>query len=97
MKTVIELGDEVKCKITGFRGIVTSYAKCLTGCDRITVQPPVKKDGKHPDSLWFDMAAVKIIKKGKVKASSVQEQVAPFGEVQKRGGGPTKVARRGVI
>lgn len=84
----VELGDLVECKITGFSGVVTSYAKCLTGCDRITVQPPVKKDGKHPDSLWFDVAAVKVLKKQKVKSKEVQGE--------KKGGWPTKVARRGV-
>lgn len=81
MKNEIELGDQVKCKITGFNGIVTSYAKCLTGCDRITIQPPVGKDGKHPDSLWFDVAAVEIIKKNKIKAKDVTGH--------KNGGWPT--------
>lgn len=87
-----ELGDEVRCKITGFQGVITSYAKCLTGCDRVTIQPPVKKDGKHPDSLWFDAAAVEVIKKGKVKTAEVQES----GSRAKMGGPPTSANRRGV-
>lgn len=82
MSDTVELGDRVKCKITGFQGIVTSYAKCLTGCDRITVQPPVDKDGKHPDPLWFDANAVEIIEKNKVKLEDVRGKV--------KGGPPSK-------
>lgn len=84
-----ELGDEVKCKVTGFQGVVTGVAKHLTGCDRIGIQPPVQKDGKHPDALWLDIASVEIIKKQKVKAASVQEK-------NKKGGPPSLVARRGL-
>lgn len=85
MKNVVELGDQVKCKVTGFSGIVTSYAKCLTGCDRVTVQPPIGKDGKHPDAMWIDAAAVEVVKKHKVKPEQVQEPVGG-----KRGGWSTK-------
>lgn len=81
---IVDLGDEVQCKITGFKGVVTSYAKCLTGCDRITIQPNVKKDGKHPEALWFDVAAVTILKKQKVKSKNVQAENA-------KGGWPTKL------
>lgn len=82
---MVELGDEVKCKITGFRGIVTGIAKCLTGCDRIDVRAPMKKDGKMGEGYWFDFHAVEIIKKQKVKAQSVQE---PAAKNETRKGGP---------
>lgn len=87
MKTISkpELGDEVVCLVTGFKGIVTSTAQCLTGCDRVVVQPPVGKDGKHADSLWVDVNAVKIVKKGKVKPTMVQ---APIDEPARKVGGP---------
>jgi hypothetical protein len=83
----IELGDEVRCKITGFQGVVTSLAKCLTGCDRLVIQPAMGKDKKHPDSLWFDVAACEIVKKQKVKAVSVQEPESP---TAKKGGPPSR-------
>lgn len=82
---MINLGDEVKCKVTGFKGVVISIAKCLTGCDRAAVQPAVSKDGKHPDSLWFDVGALDIIKKGKVKPSSVRDA-----DPEKKGGPPSR-------
>ena len=78
-----ELGDLVKCKVTGFEGVVTSYAKCLTGCDRITVQPPISKEGKMQDCIWLDVDAVEVIKKNKIK----QEEVTG----EKKGGWPSKV------
>jgi hypothetical protein len=85
MKTV-ELGDEVKCKVTGHRGIATAIAKCLTGCDRVEVKPPVDKDGKMMDGYWIDIAALEVVKKGKIKPEAVQEQ----GAARKLGGPPTR-------
>lgn len=76
----IELGDEVKCKITGFKGTVTAMAKCLTGCDRIEIKPPVDKQGKLNDSYWFDLDACEIIKKRKITPKEVTGKVK---------GGPT--------
>lgn len=78
-KNVVELGDLVKCKITGFKGIVTATSQCLTGCDRIGIQAPIQKDGKYGEYYWVDVAAVEIIKKGKVKPNSVQEEVKKGG------------------
>lgn len=82
---MVELGDQVKCKVTGFEGIVIGLAKHLTGCDRCSVQPKVDKNGKHMDGYWFDINAVEIIKKGKVKPESVRES----GPEAKKGGPPT--------
>ncbi len=82
-KKAIELGDEVRCKVTGLQGIVTSIATCLYGCDRLTVQPPmIKKSDKIPDSMWIDLPAVKLIKKGAVKAPTIDELP------EKKTGGP---------
>lgn len=70
----VELGDEVKCKITGYRGIATAIAKCLTGCDRIEIRPPMTKEGKMSESFWFDEAAVEVVKKQAIKPASVQDE-----------------------
>ena len=82
-KNKVELGDEVRDVIGGLQGIVTSHAKCLTGCDRVTVRGKVGKDGKLGEEYWFDIDAVKIITKQKIKPVSVQS-------VEKPGGPPTK-------
>jgi len=73
MSKKVELGDEVECKITGFKGVINGQSQWLTGCDKVSVQSPLQQDGKYGESLWLDAAAVKIIKKGKVKPEHVQE------------------------
>lgn len=77
----VKLGDEAKCKITGFKGIVTAHSKCLTGCDRVTIRASMQKDGKMGEEYWFDIDAVEVVKREKVKISSVQSK-----ETGKQGG-----------
>lgn len=56
------LGDRVKCKVTGFIGIVTTQATHLAGCDRLWVEPPVGEDGKSlGDAKWLDIDMVEIV------------------------------------
>jgi uncharacterized protein YodC (DUF2158 family) len=78
-KNKVELGDEVQCKVTGFKGIVTGTQQCLTGCDRVHVQAPINKEGKFGENYNLDEASVKIITKQKVKPQSVQETVKKGG------------------
>lgn len=78
-----ELGDRVKCAVTGFKGIVTTVSKHLWGCDRIGVTPEeLDKEGKPGEAYWADIDAVEILKKGIVKGHT---EVPP--EVKR--GGPT--------
>lgn len=52
---MINLGDEVKDKITGFRGIVIAICKYLNGCISVLVQPKkLTKDGTVPEPYWVD-------------------------------------------
>lgn len=71
----IELGDEVKEKVTGYTGVVIAKTEWLTGCARYAIQPKMNKDGKIPEARDFDGAAISIIKKGKVKIKQTQEEV----------------------
>ena len=64
---MINLGDEVKDTVSGFKGIATARHSYLQGCDRISVQPPIDKDGKHPDSCGFDEPQLKVTKEAKIK------------------------------
>lgn len=57
----ITLGMKVKDEVTGFAGVVTGYHSWLTGCDTVTVQPPVDKDGKQLDSQGFDVVRLTVI------------------------------------
>lgn len=50
----IELGSEVKCKVTGFKGVAVGRTEWINGCARIVVQPKVDKEGKVPDAQHID-------------------------------------------
>lgn len=66
---MIKLGDKVKDNVSGFQGIAIGRTKWLHGCDRITIQPPVDKDGKHQDAAAFDEQQVELVKAQPVKIS----------------------------
>lgn len=70
MQPLITLGDEVKDIVTGFQGIAIARCEWLHGCARVTVQPPIGKDGKVPESGTFDEMAIRIVKYAKVKGDS---------------------------
>lgn len=55
------LGDEVRHKVTGFVGIVTTHATHLSGCDRVWIEPRVGEDGKSRDGQWADIDMVEIV------------------------------------
>ncbi len=53
-KKMIYLGEKVKDKITGFRGVAIAQCVYLNGCVCYEVQPPCGKDGKMPQAIWID-------------------------------------------
>ena len=69
MAIKISLGDKVKCKITGFTGVAIAFHDYLHGCRRISVQPPVDKEGKVLDSASFDAPQLEIVKPKVAKRS----------------------------
>jgi len=62
-----ELGDTLKDTVTGFQGVAIAKCVWLYGCTRITIQPPVGKDGKIPDTGTFDEPSLIVVKKAKKK------------------------------
>lgn len=56
-----KLGSKVKCKHTGFQGVIMSRAEHLNGCMRYQIQPAIDKDGKLPDGYWFDEIQLELI------------------------------------
>lgn len=50
---MIQLGDKVKDRVTGFEGVITGAAEYLTGCRQVLVQPPAK-DGEFKEGRWID-------------------------------------------
>lgn len=86
----INLGDEVIDKVTGFKGIAVARTQWLTGCDRITVQPKLGKDGKPIDPHSFDEGQLEVVKRAAFKPQDVQEKAperpSPPLEQPRRGG-----------
>lgn len=56
------LGDEVRHKVTGFVGIITSHSKHLAGCDRFWVEPKVNSEGKAMEGQWVDIDLTEIMR-----------------------------------
>ncbi len=51
---MIQPGDRVKDKVTGFERIAVARTEWLYGCTRIEVQAKVKKNGEIEDARMFD-------------------------------------------
>ena len=76
-----ELGDQVKDRVTGLKGIAVAVTTWISGCNRITIQPPVDKDGKPPENYTVDEDMIEVIKKnklGKVKKKKKKELGGPL-------------------
>jgi len=57
-----KLGDRVQDEVTGVIGIMTGKSMFLYGCERFSIQAPVKADGTIPESHWCDAPQVKVVK-----------------------------------
>jgi hypothetical protein len=62
---MIELGQEVKDKVTGFTGIAISKVIYLNGCVQFCVKPrKTKKDGDMPDGHYIDVEQLEVVGDG---------------------------------
>ncbi len=64
---MIDLGDKVKDKVSGYVGIAVCRSSYLQGCDRISIQAIVKKNEKPLSWQSFDEPQLKVLKKCAVK------------------------------
>lgn len=60
VKFKFDFGDKLRCKITGFEGIVICMTKWQTGCVRYGLKSPQLKDGKPMDVEFFDEPEVEL-------------------------------------
>jgi len=75
----IELGDEVKDTVSGFKGVAVCRHSYLNGCDRITIQPKAETKGTSlPGECSFDEPQLVLVK----------AKVVPQGS--KKTGGPER-------
>lgn len=69
---MINLGDKVRDRITGYEGIVMSKCEYLNGCIQFGVQAKKTKEGKLPKIEWIDDIQLKVIaEKTKLKKDEV--------------------------
>ena len=73
---MINLGDKVKDKVSGFTGIAVGKTEWLYGCVRFNIQPPIDKDGKLPEMGSFDEPQLEVI--GSKKGSKSKKQTGGY-------------------
>lgn len=78
-----KLGDLVRDRVSGFQGIAVSLHRYLQGCDRMSVQPKVKKDGTLPESKSFDAPDLEVLERAAVNYAEPIEE-------RRQTGGPAK-------
>lgn len=71
---MIEFGNEVKDKITGFKGVITGRCEYITGCVQCLVQPKCKKDGTRVEPVWFDEPRLVILKRSTITLEGKEEK-----------------------
>jgi len=70
--------EEVRDKVTGFRGVITGRTEWAYGCRRYSVQPKGLKNGRPVEAMGFDeLALVRVKAVPKVRK-----------KIQTRRGGP---------
>jgi hypothetical protein len=60
---MFELGKNYRDRVTGFEGMATGHVRYMTGCNQVLLAPRVGKDGKVPDSQWFDEQRLEVADK----------------------------------
>lgn len=86
-ETVVELGDQVKDPVTGFKGTAVAITTWMFGCRRVTVQPKgLDKDGKLFETQSFDEPGLTVTKRANTP-KAVQDK-------RRRTGGPRPEVNR---
>lgn len=62
----ITLGDEVRDRITGFKGIVVSRTEWVSGCVRVAIQAQELFEGKPVEPAHFDEEQVEVVTAAKI-------------------------------
>ena len=66
------IGKKIKDKVSGMSGVVVSVTYFLNGCIRLSIQPPIDKDGKMRDERWFDIQQIELVEKPAEKPVEVE-------------------------
>lgn len=80
---MIELGQKVKDTVSGFTGVAVARHIYFQGCERISVQPSVDKDGKLPDTATFDEPNLITIEEKKLKGKNDTGGPEKFSDIRR--------------
>jgi hypothetical protein len=69
--SIIQLGQTVKDKLTGFTGLVTGRCEYISGCHQILIQPPVKGENEFVEPHWLDEERVETLPAATVSLKTV--------------------------
>lgn len=82
---MIKLGEQVKDKLTGFKGTAIARAEYLYGCVWVCVVPKELHDSKPVEDTWFDEERLtSVVKKNVKEEEDVSQEV--FDRSMRRGG-----------
>lgn len=77
----ILLGQKVRCKVSGFTGVVDHMAVYPFGCRRVNVQPEAnKKEKTLPESQMIDEPQLEVIDKKQVMSVVIPTAKYAFGQ-----------------
>ncbi len=74
-----ELGDNIKCRITGFKGVFIGITQWFNDCTRIGIQSKDLHDKKPIDTQWFDVDDIVLISKSNLRSKGKLEVVTGVG------------------
>jgi len=84
-----QLGDRIKDKITGLKGICVCVTTWLNGCVRVGLQPEELSLGKPAEVVYYDAEQTELVKAG-VHKPVVLVEVPPPKPLMSRSGGPAR-------
>ena len=73
----VNLGDEVRDSLTGFKGIATGRADYLTGCVHIQIEASGTE--RQPGEHWIDEQRLEIVKRAAYGLPEEAIEQAPAG------------------
>lgn len=75
----VELGQQVRCKISGVEGIATAIAEFPHASNQVSIQRGLDKDGKVQDEVTIDAPQLEIINATPIFEVTITPPIYDFG------------------
>ena len=75
--------EEVRDRVTGFRGVITGRTEWAYGCIRYSVQPKGLKNGRPVEAMGFDEASLALVtpsRKARKRRKAPRKKGGPHAE-----------------